>query len=244
LREYETDAIKGIVLENKTHRPVKRVEFLHKKDRVSAMHHPARLQILQILREGIDDTVTTETFDEDTRERVIRQLVVKRNILSVNEIIKISNENNGFEPLTKNQIYHHMPEMIKADLVELYGVLRKGKRKTDYYRRTADNFVTFGLHYEPSKYRAAVRKETEDSLSLFNLNLSETEKQKFLDLAVQSELMKLEGATAVEKLVSDDITESKAVEMLDWFLWIYASGREDYCRLINQVREIIFKEPS
>ena len=112
MREYETDAIKGIVLENKTHRPVKRVEFLHKKDRVSAMHHPARLQILQILREGIDDTVTTETFDEDTRERVIRQLVVKRNILSVNEIIKISNENNGFEPLTKNQIYHHMPEMI------------------------------------------------------------------------------------------------------------------------------------
>ncbi len=238
--EYETDTIKGIDLQNKTNRPVKRVEFLHNKDRVSAMHHPARLQILQILREGIDDTITTETFDKETRERVIRQLVIKRNALSVNEIIKISKEKKEFEPLTKNQLYHHIPEMVKADLIELYGVLRKGKRTTDYYRRTAGNFVTFGLHYEPDKYRDAVKKNREESLALFNLNLSESDKQKFLDLAIQSELMKLEGAKAVEKLVSDDIAENKAVEMLEWFLWVYATGKEEYCDLLKQVRKIIF----
>ena len=240
--EYETDTIKGIILEKKAREPVKRVEFLHNKDRVSAMHHPARLQILQILREGIEDTITTETHNEDSREKVIRQLIVKRNALSVNEIIKISNEQKNYEPLTKNQIYHHLPEMVNANLVELYGVLKKGKRKTDYYRRTADNFVTFGLHYEPKRYREAVRKETEMSLSVFNLKLSEEEKQKFLDIAVKAELMKLEGAAAVEKLVSDDITDSKAIEMLDWFLWIYASGKEEYCHLIDQVRDIIFKD--
>jgi DNA-binding transcriptional ArsR family regulator len=242
LSEYETDAIKGIEPTAKIPKPAKRVEFLHNKERVSALHHPARLQILQILKEGIDDTVTTESFDSDTRERLIRQLIVKRHILSVNEIIKISNEVKGFKPLTKNQIYHHLPEMIKAGLVELYGVLSKGKRKTDYYRRSADNFVTFGLHYEPERYKDAVRKETENILSLFKLNLSETEREKFLDLAVKSEVLKLGGAKAVENLVSDDITDTKAIEMLDWFLWIYATGREEYMQLLDQVRKIVFKK--
>ncbi len=241
MSEYETDTIKGIDLVNEDHKPVKRVEFLHREDRVCALHHPARLRILQILKEGIDDTVTTESFDDTTRERLIRQVILKRHTLSVNEIIKISNETEDLEPLTKNQIYHHLPEMIKAGLVELYGVLRKGKRTTDFYRRTADNFVTFGLHYEPEHYKDAVRKETKKSLSLFKLNLSDSEREKFLDLAVQSEVMKLEGAKAVENLVSDDITDSKAVEMLDWFLWVYATGREEYMQLLNQVREIIFK---
>ncbi len=241
LSKYETDTIKGIDPVSKDPKPAKRVEFLHGKERVRALHHPARLQILQILREGIDDTITTESYDEDTRERLIRQVIVKRHTLSVNEIIKISNEIENFKPLTKNQIYHHLPEMTKAGLVELYGVLKKGKRTTDFYRRTADNFVTFGLHYEPERYRDAVRKETEKSLSLFKLNLSESECQRFLDLAVQSEVMKLEGAKAVENLVSDDITDSKAVEMLEWFLWVYATGREEYMQLLNQVRDIIFK---
>jgi DNA-binding transcriptional ArsR family regulator len=242
LSEYETDTIKGIEPTAKITKPAKRVEFLHQKERVSALHHPARLQILQILKEGIDDTITTESFDNDNRERLIRQLIVKRNILSVNEIIKISNEVKEFKPLTKNQIYHHLPEMIKADLVELYGVLSKGKRKTDYYRRSADNFVTFGLHYEPERYKDAVRKETENILSLFNLNLLETERKTFLDLAVKSEVMKLEGAKAVENLVSDDITDAKAVEMLGWFLWVYATGREEYMQLLDQVRKIVFKK--
>jgi hypothetical protein len=194
------------------------------------------------LKEGIEDTETTESFDEESSARIIREVVRRRNCLSVNEIIKISNEMEDTEPLTKNQIYHHLPEMIKAGLVELYGVLQRGKRTTDFYRRTADNFVTFGLHYEPEKYRKAVKEETEKALSLFNLSLSEKNRKKFLELAVKSEIMKLEGADAVESLVNEDITEDKAVELLEWFLWVYALGNEEYLKVIQQVREIIFKD--
>jgi len=221
---------------------INRVEFVHKEERLKALNHPARLQILQILKDGIDDTITTETFNKETKERLIRQTVVKRHILSVNEIIKISNENKDYKPLTKNQIYHHLPEMLKGEFIELYGVLKKGKRTTDFYRRTADNFVTYGLHYGPERYREEVQRETEEALSVFNLKLTEEEKQQLLDVAVKAELMKLEGAEVVEKLVSDDITDSKAIELLDWFLWVYATGKKEYCQLLDQVREIIFKD--
>jgi DNA-binding transcriptional ArsR family regulator len=241
MSESETDTIRGIEIVGNATNPPKRVEFLHRKERVDALHHPARLQILQILKEGIEDTITTESYDEDTKERIIRQIVQKRHCLSVFEMIKLSKEIDGSKPLTKNQIYHHLPEMIDAGLIELYGVVRKGKRTTDYYRRTADNFVTFGLHYEPEKYREAVMRETEESLELFNLNLSDAERKKFLSLAVKAELLKLEGAEAVENLVRDDITDSKAVELLDWFLWIYATGKKEYLSVLDQVREIIFK---
>jgi DNA-binding transcriptional ArsR family regulator len=242
LSEYETDTIKRIEPVSKNPKPVKRVEFLHKKEHVSVLHHPARRQILHILKGGIDDTITTESFNENTQERLIRQSIVKRHTLSVNEIIRRSNEIGNSEPLTKNQIYHHLPEMAKANLVERYGVLRKGKRTTDFYRRTADNFVTFGLHYEPKRFQNAVRKETEKALPMFGLDLLESERQKFLDLVVQSELMKLEGAKAVENLVSDDIIDPKAVEVLEWLLWVYATGKEEYMRLLNQVREIVFSK--
>ncbi len=242
MSEYETDTIKGIEPKRKKPDPIKRVEFLRKEERLEALQHPARIQILQILKEGIDDTITTEEYNEQTKERVIRQTVVKRHILSLNEIIKTSKEREDYTTLTKNQVYHHIPEMIKANLIELYGVLKKGGRETNYYRRTADNFVTFGLHYGAKGYREAVRAETEKSLSLFNLKLSKEEKQQFLDIAVKSELMKLEGAETVERLVSDDITDSKAIEMLDWFLWVYATGKKEYCELLDEVRKLIFKD--
>lgn len=238
--ELFTDALRGIELTEEGKEPQKDTDFVSAEDRVRVLHDPVRLQILQILREGIEDTQTEESFNDTTGVLLTRQQIVRRDILSVIEIVKISKESESYSPITKNQLYHHLPKLIGAGFVIKYGIVTKGKRTTDYYRRTAENFVTFGLHYDPKEFKRAIRKETKEVLPVFKLNLTKAQEKMFLNLIVDLEAMRLKWAGKIEQLVEEDITNRKAVEMFEWFLWVYATGQNEYLDLLGEVRSILF----
>ncbi|MHA1943633.1 MAG: hypothetical protein ACW96M_04465 [Candidatus Thorarchaeota archaeon] len=235
-----TDTIRDIELTDAGRKPPKKVDFVHGEERVKILHDPVRLLILQILRDGLDDTFTEESFNEETGVQLTKKQTVKRQILSVHEIIKVSKESASYDNLTKNQIYHHLPLLVDGDFVAKHGTVTRGKRTTDYYRRTAGNFVTFGLHYDPEKYSPAIRKEIEEALPVFKLNLSKDEQKALTELVVHAEVMRLKWAEKVERLVVDDIADDKPIEMFERLLWIYATGNEAFLDTLSEIRSLIF----
>jgi DNA-binding transcriptional ArsR family regulator len=236
----QTDAIRDLELTKAGRRAPKKVDFIQGEERVRILHDPVRLLILQILRDGIEDTLTEESFDEETGVRLTKQQTVTRRIMSVHEIIKISKDSDSFDRLTKNQIYHHLPLLVDGGFVVKHGVVTRGKRTTDYYRRTAGNFITFGLHYDPEKYSPTIRKEIEEALPVFNLDLTEEEKKVVSELIVHAEVMRLKWAGKIEVLVAEDIADNKPIEMFDRLLWIYALGNEKFLKTLDEIRSIIF----
>ncbi|MHA2160188.1 MAG: hypothetical protein ACXABE_14930 [Candidatus Thorarchaeota archaeon] len=238
----QTDTIRDIQLNAAGKKSPKKVDFVHGEDRVRILHDPVRLLILQILRDGIEDTFTEESFNEETGVHLTKQQTVKRQILSVHEIIKVSKESASYDKLTKNQIYHHLPLLVDGGFVVKHGTVTRGKRTTDYYRRTAGNFVTFGLHYDPEKYSPAIRKEIEEALPVFKFNLSKDEEKALTELVVHAEVMRLKWAEKVERLVVDDITDNKPIEMFERLLWIYATGNEEFLETLNEIRSLIFED--
>ncbi len=235
-----TDSITEIELTEEGKRDQKGIDFVHEEERVRVLHDPVRLQILQMLRDGIEDTITDESFTEATGEKLIRQRIVKRHALSVLDLIRLSEKIESYDTLTKNQIYYHLPKLIGAGFVAKYGVVTTGKRTTDYYSRTAENFVTFGLHYDPKRYQEAVRNEIASALPVFRLDMSEEQKGQLLDLIVQAEVMRLKWAGKIEDFVEEDITSAKPVEMFEWFLWVYAIGEKEYLSILQDIRKILF----
>jgi len=239
-RLVETDTIREIELTELGKKPLRKIDFVHGEKRVQILHNPARLLILQILRDGVDDTLTEESFDKNTQILHTKRQVVKRHALSVLEIIKIS-KNDSYDTLTKNQIYHHLPLLEEGGFVVKHGIVTKGKRKTDYYRRTAENFITYGLHFDPEKYSKAIKKDIASALPVFEFNLSKEETQELAELLVNAEVMRLKWAPMVENLVIDDIADDKLVEMFDRFLWIYSIGQNDFLQVISEIRSLVFK---
>jgi DNA-binding transcriptional ArsR family regulator len=217
----------------------KKIDYVDDEERVKILHDAVRIQILQILNDGIEDKITTESFDESTGERIIREKIVTRNAMSVHEIINKSKDAEEFDVITKNQLYHHLPVLIDSDFVIKYGVVTKGGRSTDYYRRTADNFVTFGMHYDPKGFQKAVYQETNEVLSLFNFDFSHEQQEEFLKLIVDAEMLRLKWVKELQNKVQADITVSKAVELFEWLLWIYATGDSEYNHIIDRIRNLI-----
>ncbi|TFG09919.1 hypothetical protein EU538_03480 [Candidatus Thorarchaeota archaeon] len=234
------DGIKGIELTEEGEKKIRRIDFVSDSERAAILHDPVRLQILQMLRDGIEDKVIHESFDETTGERIIRERIVERNELSVYELLRLSKEKNEYAPLTKNQVYHHLPKLVEGGYVIKHGVVRTGKRTTDYYRRTAENFVTFGLHYDPAEFESAVREEVRNALPVFDLPLSEDEMKKLIDLLLDTEVMRLRWAGKIEELVQADVTDPKEVEIFDWLLWVYATGQPEYIETLNRTRRLLF----
>jgi hypothetical protein len=238
----QTDTIRDIQLTEEGRIPPKKVDFVHGEERVKILHDPVRLLILQIFRDGIEDTLTEESFDESTGVHLTKRQTVKRQILSVHEIIKVSKSSDSYNELTKNQIYHHLPLLVEGGFVAKHGTVTRGKRSTDYYRRTAGNFVTFGLHYDPEKYSPAIRKEIEEALPVFKLNLSKEEKKALTEMIVHAEIMRLKWASIIERLVIEDIADNKPIEMFERLLWIYAIGNEEFLETLNEIRSLIFED--
>ncbi|TFG04292.1 hypothetical protein EU538_12525, partial [Candidatus Thorarchaeota archaeon] len=108
------DGIKGIELTEEGEKKIRRIDFVSDSERAAILHDPVRLQILQMLRDGIEDKVIHESFDETTGERIIRERIVERNELSVYELLRLSKEKNEYAPLTKNQVYHHLPKLVEG----------------------------------------------------------------------------------------------------------------------------------
>lgn len=234
------DTIAGIELTDEGKRPIKSIDFVNGENRVNALHDPVRIQILQILREGIEDYVTKETSDANRMVLTITKSVVRRHALSVTELIQISKETEEQDLLTKNQLYHHLPILIENGFVIEYGTVTTGKRTTKYYRRTADNFVTFGLHYGPKKFRDSLRKEILEALPVFKVDMSEVEKKELVNLLVETEALRLKWASIIEELVQGDVTDPKAIELFERFLWVYATGQDEYREMLDRLREVLF----
>ncbi len=234
------DTIKGIELTPEGKRSIKSIDFVSGETRTGALHEPVRIQILQMLREGIDDFVTDETADSQRMVLTITKQAVKRHALSVTEMIQISEGVEGYEKLTKNQLYHHIPILLENGFIIEYGTVTTGKRTTKYYRRTAENFVTFGLHYGPKKFKDSLRKEILDALPVFKVNRSSEENKELVDLLVETESHRLKWANVIENLVQGDVTNPKAIELFEWFLWVYATGQEEYRDMLDRLREVLF----
>lgn len=242
MTEALPDSIENIELTNEGKAPLKSVDIVHQAERIKTLHDPVRLQILRILNEGLEDLITTKIIDEQTGERIIRERVVNRKIISVIEMIRLSKESRYENKITKNQMYHHLPILLETGFIIKYGVVIKGKRTTDYYRRTAENFITFGSHYEPKEYKESIRSEILRALEVFELGMSEEQKQELLKLTVLESEMRLQWLKKISGFVVKDVTTPEAIDLFEWLLWIYSTGQKDYLSLLDRIRTVLFTE--
>ncbi len=234
------DSIRGIELTDEGKQPIKSIDFVNGEERVNALQDPVRIQILNMLREGVDDTITSETTDDKKLVITITKTMVKRHALSVTELIHLSKSSDDYDTLTKNQLYHHLPILQEHGFIIEYGTTTTGKRTTKYYRRVAENLVTFGLHYGPENLRKALREEIKNALPVFKVHKSREETQEILDLLVKTELTRLKWANVIEDIVQGDVTDPKAIELFETFLWVYATGQSEFRQTLDKLRSVLF----
>lgn len=242
MSEELTDTLTGIEVTPESKKPQKELEFVTDEKRASVLLEPVRRQIVKVLRAGIDDEVTTEEFNKETNERIIRKRAMKRYAMSVVEIVKASTGDKNADGFTKNQVYHHLPTLIDAGFVIKYGTVTTGKRTTDYYRRTAKGFI---IATKPAtKDEKAVRKDVsekmERALSVFKLDVPDDRKQELIELVARLAIMETSWRAKVGKLVREDIADSDIIDMYDWLLDIFGEGSEEYTGLKRKIREILF----
>ena len=242
--EEKTDTLKDIVLTKEGKKPQKEVEFVYDNQRCDELAEPVRFQIVSVLREGIDDIQTTEDFNDETNERIIRQKMVKRNIMSVVEIVKASTQSDCCEVITKNQLYHHLPKLIDSGYVIKYGTVTTGKRTTDYYRRTAKGFMLLGA--DPSADEEHIKHKVsagrEKISSIFDLNVSPEKGDELEELWIKSIQLQMEHRVKIAKMIRGDVADSEVLELFELMLNIYSMGSEEYVRIQRRMQEILFSD--
>lgn len=240
-----TDSLEGIVLTKEGKEPQKELVFVTSDERAEVLDEPVRYNILQTLRKGIEDTVTTKTVDADTGDTIIRQRVVTRDALSVVEIVKMSPKCciEG-EEITKNQVYHHLPKLIEHGYVIKYGTTTTGKRSTDYYRRTAKGFMltTGAWGTEEKRIREKLEGFTDKMLETFNLKISKDKREELVNLSVKRAQMQHRWRTKIAEMVNLDIATKETLAMYEMLLDYYSVGFEEYMETIQRIREILFPE--
>ncbi|MHA1882350.1 MAG: hypothetical protein ACTSUO_04820 [Candidatus Thorarchaeota archaeon] len=237
------DSLDGIELTKEGKIQIKEFEFIHDEERSRELDDSVRLAILQILRKGIPDTITTTTKDEETNDTIIRQKEISRDILSVVEIVKLSSEDKYYDEVTKNQVYHHLPKLIEANYVIKYGTVTTGKRTTDYYRRTAKGFIVTTTTGADEKL---IRRKSEDYivhlLKNFDIEMTEAEKKEFMDLRYKSFMKQHEGRRKIAKMVKIDVADKKVLHFYDFLLDMYSLGSNEYIDLLRKMRKLLFKD--
>jgi len=240
--EEKTDTLKDIVLTKEGKTPQKEVEFVYDKQRCDELAELVRFQIVQVLRQGIDDTQTTEDFNDETNERIIRQKMVKRNIMSVVEIVKASTQSDCCEVITKNQLYHHLPKLIEGGYVIKYGTVTTGKRTTDYYRRTAKGFMLLGA--DPSADEEHIRRKVSEGRekieNTFDLNLSPEKGDELAELWMKSIMMQMDHRVKIGKMIRGDVADSEVLELFELLLNLYSMGSDEYVQIQKQMHDILF----
>jgi len=240
-----TDSLEGIVLTKEGKEPQKEVVFVTSKEKAEVLDELVRYNILQTLRKGIEDTLTTKTVDESTGDTIIRQKVVRRDVLSVVEIVKLSPSccQDG-EDITKNQVYHHLPKLVEHDYVIKYGTVTKGKRSTDYYRRTAKGFMltTGAWGTEEKRIREKLEGFTDKMLETFNIKVSKEKRNELLELSVKRAQMQHEWRTKIAEMVNLDIASKETLTMYEMLLDYYSVGSKEYMDTVFKIRNILFPE--
>ena len=240
-----TDSLEGIVLTKDGREPQKEIVFVTNQERADVLDEIVRYNILQTLRKGIEDTLTTKTVDEATGDTIIRQRVVRRDALSVVEIVKMSPDCcHDSEEITKNQVYHHLPRLIEHGYVIKYGTVTKGKRSTDYYRRTAKGFMltTGAWGTEEKRIREKLEGFTDKMLETFNIKLSKDQREELIELSVKRAQMQYAWRTKIADMVNLDIATKETLSMYEMLLDYYSVGSKEYMDVINRIREILFPE--
>jgi DNA-binding PadR family transcriptional regulator len=199
---------------------------------------------LQVLRKGIDDTKTTKSKDSETGDTIIRQREVKRTAMSVVEIVKRSEEIEYIEPVTKNQVYHHLPKLMDAGYVIKLGTVTTGKRTTDYYRRTAGGFVLATSVMSAADEKMVRKKSSKMFEKLdqhFKLDLTDEEQKEFEELRFQALKIELDARKEIVKMIRSDIADKDVLDMYEYLLQMFALGDEKYIEIHKKIRELIFK---
>jgi hypothetical protein len=240
-----TDSLEGIILTKKGKEPQREIVFVTNEEMADVLDELVRYNILQTLRKGVEDTLTTRTIDEETGDTIIRQKVVKRDVLSVVELVKLSPEccHDG-EEITKNQVYHHLPKLIEYGYVIKYGTVTKGKRSTDYYRRTAKGFMltTGAWGTEEKRIREKLEGFTDTMLETFNLKISKEKREELLELSVKRAQMQYEWRNKIAEMVSLDVASKETLSMYEMLLDYYSVGSKEYMDTIYKIRAILFPE--
>jgi predicted ArsR family transcriptional regulator len=240
-----TDSLEGIELTKEGKEPQREIVFVTNEDMAEVLDELVRYNILQTLRKGIEDTLTTENVDEDTGDKIIRQKVVRRNVLSVMEIVELSPECCAdAETISKNQVYHHLPKLIEYGYVIKYGTITKGKRTTDYYRRTAKGFMltTGAWGTEEKRIREKLSGYVDKMLDTFNIDVTPEKREEFLELSVKRAQMQYEWRTKIAEMVNLDIASKETLSMYEMMLDYYSVGSKEYMDTIYKIREILFPE--
>ncbi|MFW9957593.1 MAG: hypothetical protein ACFFCT_05945 [Candidatus Odinarchaeota archaeon] len=237
-----TDGLKGIVLTNEGKQPQREIVFITDEERATILDEPVRYHILQVLREGIDDTLTTESVDGNG-DKIIRVRDVKRNALSVIEIVKLSTECCGPDiEISKNQVYHHLPTLEKGGYVIKYGTVTTGKRTTDYWRRTAMGFVLTKGEWTGGGVTISKKMGplVETMLQSFDLKIPEEKHKELLELMTKQVVMQSAWRTRIAELVKGDVADKKVLEIYGTLLDYYAAGSKEYVEVVTKIREILF----
>ncbi|TFH08521.1 MAG: ArsR family transcriptional regulator [Candidatus Thorarchaeota archaeon] len=242
-----TDSLEGIVLTKEGKVPQKEIIFVMDADRASVLDEPVRLHILQILRSGIKDTITSKKKDENG-DTIIRVRDVKRDALSVLEIVKLSVDCCGPDvEISKNQVYHHLPKLEEEGYVVKYGTVTTGKRTTDYWRRTAQGFVLTAGEWIGGSGTLAKKMTpfVEKMLETFDLKVPEKERKELIELMTKRTVKKAEWRTKIAELVKGDVADKMVLDQYETLVDYYAMGFKEYVDTVMRIREILFPdEPS
>ena len=231
----QPDTLLNIKITPEGQQPIKDVEFVSDKKRVSLIMNDIRRVIIKVLREGIEDTVTIESFDEEHQERIIRQKIVYRNIMSVAEIVEQSKRIPPSKKLTKNQVYHHLPILIDAGIVIKYGTIESGKRNTDYYRRTANAFSLHCYSCEDDNIKNMVKEKLGDLIKRLNPNKMD----ELSELVFSLEATRDKYTKQAYTIVGGDITTLNACSDFEWLVWILSLADEKLPKIAEKIREIV-----
>ncbi len=241
-----TDKLKGIVLTKEGKAAQKEIVFVTDEERASILDEPVRLHILQILRAGIEDNITTKTIDENG-DKITREREVRRDALSVVEIVALSIECCGPDAkVSKNQVYHHMPKLKDYGYVAKYGTVTSGERTTDYWRRTAKGFILTKGEWigGAGTYTKKMTPFIDTMLETFDLNVAKEERKELLELMVKKNLMQSEWRTKIAELVKGDVADKMILDQYEALVEYYAMGSKEYVNNIMRIREILFPDES
>ncbi|UCE11403.1 MAG: hypothetical protein JSW61_05575 [Candidatus Thorarchaeota archaeon] len=237
------DGISGILVTDEGKKDQKQAMFLTDPQKAIELDHPARRAIIRILSRGVPDRITLQSVDKESGEKTLERTSVLRNILSITEIVKMSEEHIDIMELSRNQVNHHLPKMIEEGFIIRYGTLKTGKRTTDYYRRAAKQYVI--TMETPNLGADFLRKrETEQiqrTLKSFNLDIPSDKVKELIELRVGIELMQDKWRTKIANMVREDVTDPDVTAMYHWLLNAYSVGDSEYLKSFKRIRDILFE---
>lgn len=213
------------------------------EEKAQFLNDPVRIRIIAILRKGIADIITTEEYNSEINEKIIRERAGTRNCLSVSEIVKLSKKMDEGETITRNQVYHHLPKLIEGGYVITYGSTTNGKRTTTYYQRTAKNIIIAAgsqMEADDGYITSESAKFVEKYLKFFKGTFNTKQKEELEKISAKTWSLQLKMIKQFSKQINQDITSPEQIEMLQYLMDIYSLGNPEYIASMQKANQILF----